>query len=72
MNDLGIGELIGLISSSMLEEIDLLYARRAIELASNTGDGVLRQKDVLSAYMRKLLRGKTPTDSKSSGSTMFC
>ena len=46
----------------MSEEIDLLYVRRAIELASSTGDGVLRQKDVLSACMRKLLRGKTPKE----------
>jgi superfamily II DNA helicase RecQ len=55
INDLSIEELIGLISSPMSEDIDLLDVRRAIELASNT-------EDVLSACMRKLLRGKTPKE----------
>jgi hypothetical protein len=56
---LSIDELIGLISSPMSEEIDLPCVHRAIELARSI-DGIPRQNDVLSACMRKLLRGKSP------------
>ena len=61
INGLSIDELIGLISSPMSEEIDLPCVHRAIELAKSI-DGIPRQNDVLSACMRKLLRGKSPKE----------
>lgn len=54
-------ELIEFISSSDSDNIDGIYLRRAIELASRV-DGIVRQKDVLTACMRKLLRGKDPKE----------
>jgi len=61
VDSLSIDELIGFISSSGSEGVDQAYFRRAIELASAI-DGVVRQKDVLTACMRKLLRGKEPKE----------
>src|SRR5467141_881416 len=56
-----IDELIGLITSSPGSDIDQSYFQRVIKLASQD-DGVLRQKDVLTACMRRLLCGKEPKE----------
>jgi superfamily II DNA helicase RecQ len=61
VDSLTIDELIEFISSSGSDGIDKIYLRRAIELA-NEANWVERQKDVLTACIRKLLHGKDPKE----------
>lgn len=53
--------LIELIESSPGSDVDQSYSQRVIRLASQD-DGIVRQKGVLVACMRRLLCGKEPKE----------